>query len=265
MWFCTPATPPALDVVLPDVDITCDDGTDQVMESFSITVQDQNRVPTAANDGYATNQDVVLNISAASGVLDNDSDADGDTFTITASDTASTQGGVVSVNADGSFSYTPPATFIGTDTFTYTITDSFGGSDIGTVTISVLDPGANPQIPVADPQTLSTPKNVALGITLSGTDPNGDPMTYGIFSGVSNGTLDCPGLPNSPSCTYTPDVDYVGPDSFVFEVCDDDVPVNCGTATVSITVFNRAPNAVDDGVATDEDMAVTIDVRIERQ
>ena len=256
-----PATPPALDVALPDVDITCDDGTVQVMESFTITVQDQNRNPSAANDGYSTNQDIVLNVNAATGVLINDSDADGDTFTITASDTTSTQGGSVTVSADGSFSYTPAASFVGTDTFTYTLTDAYGGSDVGTVTISVLDPGANPQVPVADPQSVSTPKNVGLGITLSGTDPNGDPITYGIFSGVSNGTLDCPGLPNDPNCTYTPDTDYVGPDSFVFEVCDDDVPQKCGTATVDITVFNRPPNAVNDGANTDEDMAVTVDVR----
>ena len=42
--------------------------------------------------------------------------------TVTAFDAVSTNGGTVSVNADGSFSYTPATNFNGLDTFTYTIT-----------------------------------------------------------------------------------------------------------------------------------------------
>jgi len=256
-----PASPPASDVDFSGIEITCDDGTAQVMESFTITVQDQNRAPTAANDDYSTEQDVVLNVPAGTGVLINDSDADGDTFTITAFDATSAQGGSVTVNADGSFSYTPPASYIGSDSFTYTLEDNFGGSNTATVSLTVTDPLAVNDTPTADPQSVSTPKNVGLGITLSGSDPNSDPITYSITSGVSNGTLDCPGLPNDPACTYTPDTDYVGPDSFIFEVCDDDTPQNCDTASVNITVFNQPPTAVADSVSTDEDMSVVIDVR----
>src|SRR5260221_157922 len=49
----------------------------------------------------------------------------------------STQGGNVTVNSDGSFSYNPPPGFTGADTFTYTVTDPTGKTGTGTVTLNI--------------------------------------------------------------------------------------------------------------------------------
>lgn len=56
----------------------------------------------------------------------------------TAETKPTSQGGSVTINADGSFTYTPPVGFIGDDTFTYTMT-SLGDSDTGNVTITVFE------------------------------------------------------------------------------------------------------------------------------
>src|SRR5260370_19837499 len=80
--------------------------------------------------------------------------------TVFASDVASTQGGTVTVNADGSFTYNPPANFTGADTFTYTL-QNVTGTSVGTVTINVSDRilfvnGAAGQFKTASPLPFST-------------------------------------------------------------------------------------------------------------
>ena len=88
----------------------------------------------ATDDGYSVDTDGVLTATAPQGVLANDSDADGDPFTATLSSDVSN--GVLSLAANGSFTYTPGAGFSGQDSFTYQV----DGGDSATVTINVLGP-----------------------------------------------------------------------------------------------------------------------------
>jgi VCBS repeat-containing protein len=91
--------------------------------------------PSAVADSYETNEDTPL-VVAAPGVLANDSDPDGDPLTATnATDPAN---GTLALNADGSFTYTPDANFVGTDTFTYTATDGTAASSAATVSVTVF-------------------------------------------------------------------------------------------------------------------------------
>lgn len=90
--------------------------------------------PVAANDAYTATGNIQISI-AAPGVLTNDF-IGLPTASISAFDATSTQGGNVSVAADGSFTYNAAPGFEGSDTFTYTLTNSTG-SDVGTVTITV--------------------------------------------------------------------------------------------------------------------------------
>jgi hypothetical protein len=102
-----------------------------------------NDAPVAVDDAYSMNEDTVLSISAP-GVLANDTDADGDTLTVTLVDDVSA--GTLVFNADGSFTYTPDADFYGEVTFTYVANDGMVASNLVTVTITVIDVPDEPEM-----------------------------------------------------------------------------------------------------------------------
>jgi hypothetical protein len=101
-------------------------------------VDESNTAPVAVDDGpYTTDEQTQLDV-AAPGVLGNDTDSDGDPLKAVL-DTSSSDGLLV-LNDDGSFSYTPDAGFSGNDTFTYHANDGRTNSNIATVTIAVVVP-----------------------------------------------------------------------------------------------------------------------------
>ncbi|MGE0392601.1 MAG: Ig-like domain-containing protein [Vicinamibacterales bacterium] len=119
------------------------------------------------------------------------------------------------------------------------------------VVIPADDPTCN-QPPTADGQSLTTPEDTPLAITLTAADPDGDALAYTILSGPSNGALS--GL--APNVTYTPNLDYNGPDSFTFTVNDGRDDSNVATVTIDVTPVNDPPVANPDSKVTPEDTPV---------
>jgi len=124
--------------------------------------------------------------------------------------------------------------------------------------------------PVANDDTASTIKNIAVVVDVlsNDSDPDGtlNPSTVTIESGPSHGTTNI--NPSDGKITYTPSLGYTGTDSFVYKVCDnasgpDCHGRKCDTATVTITInppANLPPIAVDDNASTNEDTPVLIDI-----
>ena len=117
-------------------------GTTTQDVTVTITGESDNLPPDAADDAYSVTGNVTLTIDANDGVLANDTDDGGvgagpGEASVTAFDTTSANGGSVTVNPDGSFSYEPPVGFSGADSFSYTLTDAEGETDTATVTITV--------------------------------------------------------------------------------------------------------------------------------
>ena len=102
--------------------------------TITVAVTTANTAPVALDDAYSTDEDTLLTVDVASGVLNNDSDPDGDT--ITAAILQSPANGSVNLSADGSFEYIPDGNANGDDTFTYTLSDGELTAE-ATVTISV--------------------------------------------------------------------------------------------------------------------------------
>jgi len=101
-----------------------------------VTVTNVNDPPVATADSYNMNQDTTLS-PAAPGVLDNDTDVDGDTLhTVLVANVAH---GMLALNANGSFTYTPATSFAGTDSFTYKAHDGTVGSNTVSVTVHIAD------------------------------------------------------------------------------------------------------------------------------
>jgi parallel beta-helix repeat protein/VCBS repeat-containing protein len=93
---------------------------------------------TAVNDQYSVTKDKALTVDVSKGVLVNDTAEDGGKAA-TAGTFATTQGGSLKLNTDGSFVYTPKTSFTGSDSFKYTVKDGDGDSATGTVTFAVAD------------------------------------------------------------------------------------------------------------------------------
>ena len=103
-----------------------------------------NNPPVAVDDSYTTEFETSLTIDLANGVLNNDTDDDSDPLTATLA--SGPANGIVTLNSDGSFTYTPNAGFSGTDTFTYNANDDTDNSNVTTVSITVAE-ASNPVIP----------------------------------------------------------------------------------------------------------------------
>jgi hypothetical protein len=112
--------------------------------TVTIDVARVSDAPDAQDDAYVMNQGETLTISAP-GVLANDVDPEADSLIITAVDGGQlsqtlASGALLTLNADGSFTFAPRPDFMSDDRFTYTISDGNGGSDTATVTITVVQP-----------------------------------------------------------------------------------------------------------------------------
>jgi hypothetical protein len=105
----------------------------QATVTISVGVND---APVAADDAYDAVQNTALTVPAP-GVLGNDSDADNDP--LTAALVTGPANGTLTLNADGSFTYTPTFNFVGVDSFTYVANDGTVDSNTATVTIAVED------------------------------------------------------------------------------------------------------------------------------
>ena len=137
-----------------------DGAADSKLAAVTINVSTDDNAPAAANDAYATNEDTPLTVDPAGGLLANDSDADGDNLGLMV--TSQPLHGTVSVNPDGSFSYTPAANYNGLDGFSYLVSDGSKTSDVASATITV-NPVNDVAIAVNDEYTTAedTPLTIA--------------------------------------------------------------------------------------------------------
>ncbi len=216
----------------------------------TITVAPINDAPVAAGDAYSMTQDTVLSI-AAPGVLGNDGDVDGDV--LSARVMAGPANGTISFTADGAFTYTPALGFTGTDSFSYVVNDGLADSSEATVAITVNRVNA---APVANDDDYSTTEDTAIiemSFAANDTDADLDPLAVKDIVGPGNGTLT---LNVDGTFTYTPNADFYGTDTFTYSVTDGLLDSNWATVAISVNPVNDAPVAVDDAVATDEDVAL---------
>ncbi|MHA1939590.1 MAG: Ig-like domain-containing protein, partial [Candidatus Thorarchaeota archaeon] len=244
------------------------DGTDYSnIAIVTITVNPVNDAPVAVDDTYTTYEDTILLSDLVTGVLTNDFDIDGDT--LIAGLVSGPSHGILTLNPDGSFSYIPDANWFGVDEFVYEVSDGVL-TDIATVTIivhSVNDaPVANDDSYFIDEDTILQTvadtgviilfsQDVIFGVLANDFDVDGDELIAILVTGPSHGSLI---LNADGSFTYTPNANWHGVDSFIYEALDGALT---DTATVTITVnpVNDAPVAVDDAYTTDEDTVLLID------
>lgn len=214
---------PALVYPIPDevTDLTDVDGAIFVNTHECLN----NTPPVAADIETETEQGQAIIID----VVSQATDVDGDEISITIDDVIQPNNGTVTIE-NGKLVYTPNDGFVGTDTISYRVADAFGESEYATITMTV---NSEPNIaPIANDDTLDAymNKTTELQVLSNDTDANGDALLIHAVTNIVNGTAT---IANN-KIQFTPDVDYVGPASFDYDISDGELISN--TAHVTITV-----------------------------
>jgi len=201
--------------------------------------------PVVVNRSFSVNEDVMLSV-AATGVLLGATDPDGAT-TFTAQLLQQAAHGVVTLSANGSFTYMPAPNFNGADSFTFTATDATGQVSLpGTITIDVA-PVYDPPVAVGD--SYATSEDVALAVAAPGVLAN-DTFNPGAQVSIAivpaHGTVT---VMSDGSFVYTPNGNYHGTDSFGYDIIEGEGNVR-GTVSILVTPANDPPAATDDGYST---------------
>ena len=197
--------------------------------------------PTAGNDGYSTPEDNALIVDAASGVLGNDMDPE--MAVLEAILVTDVSNGVLNLNIDGSFDYTPNPNFDGADQFTYRASDGVLESNLATVILTVS--GVN-DAPTAAADAYQTPPDTLLvvdaagGVLANDSDPEFDVMDAILVDDVSNGTLT---LNLDGSFLYQPDFEATAAD-FTYQANDGVLDSNLVTVSISVGGDNAQPSIV---------------------
>ncbi|MGD8352949.1 MAG: Ig-like domain-containing protein, partial [Pseudomonadota bacterium] len=202
-----------------------DSGGESVDGTATVTIAAVNDPPVSTSVSITTAEDTTSQ-GVTPGVVDVDNE-DSFTFSIL---TQPLSGSAYALS--NQLYYDPLPDTSGTDSFTYRAFDSGNEFVDGVALVTVT--GANDP-PVADTQTAVTDEDVAIGITLTASDVDGDELTWTIVDHPLNGAL--AGTP--PVLTYAPDPNYYGTDSFTFKV--NDGTNDSAAALVSLTI-NPVPD-----------------------
>ncbi|MCP5250377.1 MAG: DUF4347 domain-containing protein [Burkholderiales bacterium] len=220
------------------VDLIDEDGTytSVATQLVAVTTPASNTPPVAIDDNYAVHANETLVVNAAGGVLANDTDADGDALSVVSF--AVPSNGVINMTADGAFTYTPNAGFVGNETLNYTITDGIT-FDSGTFVIDVTNTAPvanNDAYAVKANETLIV--NAAGGLLANDTDADGDALSVVSFVAPSNGTLN---VAADGSFTYNPNAGFVGNETLNYTITDG---ITFDTGTFVIDVEDIVPPVI---------------------
>ncbi len=234
---------------------SANDGTvDSDIASVTITVKSVNDVPVAIDDSLVTDEDSTLTVSAP-GVLQNDTDVDGNS--ITAVKVTNPAHGSLTLNSNGSLTYKPAANYFGADSFTYKAKDGVGPSNIATVTVTV-----NPvnDAPFAVNDKFNVDQDLVLtvaapGLLANDTDLDGDALSALLTVNPTHGNIN---LNPDGSFIYTPDSGFYGTDGFSYAANDSVAGSAAALVTITVDRLNLPPVAEGESYSVDEDHRLTV-------
>lgn len=146
--------------------------------------------------------------------------------------------------------YTPDSNYTGSDSFTYTVSDGTTDSSPATVSINIT-PNRPPMVNL---QSVIVAEDTTAVIRLTGSDPDGDDISYRVVNEPSQGSLT--GAP--PNLTYAPNSDFSGKDTFTFKVNDGTADSGLGTVSITVAPSNDPPIANTDSITVSEDALTSI-------
>ncbi|MGX1739932.1 Ig-like domain-containing protein, partial [Bosea sp. NPDC055353] len=261
--------------------------TDQSPNRFAFNIAPVNDPPVDGNETNTVVEDTTLTVASGTvdNLLNNATDVEGDTLTITSYTIAGMAGtqsvggpvviagvGTITINADGSYSFAPAADYTGPiPVITYTVSDGQGGTDTSTLTLTIT-PVNDPPVAVDDAGT--TPEDTTLtgNVLTNDSDVDGDALSVTQF--VVDGTTYTAGqtativgvgaltIGADGSYSFVPVANYNGPVPVATYTISDGALVDTATLTITVTPVNDPPVAVDDAGTTPEDTTLTGNVLV---
>jgi CshA-type fibril repeat protein len=171
-------------------------------------------------------------------VLANDTDPNGQPLTVS---TATAPNGTVTINPDGTVTYTPNDDFNGPDTITYTVTDPDGNTSTSTVAVNVTPVNDAPE---ANPDASTTPFNTPVNFAVLGndTDVDGDTLAISGTPTSADGTV----VVNADgTLTFTPNAGFTGEATVNYTIVDEEGLTDTTTWTITV-----GTGPVRDGIVT---------------
>ncbi len=215
---------------------------------FYISVINSSTLSPLASNDYIT---LPSNTTISSSALRNDTDNSSPIMLVLI--VSNPQNGIININNNGIFTYTPAKDFVGTDRADYGICN-INGCDTASIYFTVL--AVNPQnTPIAADDNFTTLKNTIVAGSVATNDKDADNNIqingFRLLKSPNKGTLS---LNNNGNFTYLPQNNFIGSDSASYIICDS---TNlCDTAFIFFTVkdvpVKHAPVAKDDYFSTNE-------------
>ena len=217
---------------------------------LTVTVNAVNDLPVTAPDAATTPEDVPATVN----VLGNDTDADGDSLSVTQVSCGNGAAGAIVVNNE--VKVTPILNFNGSIACTYTADDGHGGSTGGQLTVTVTPVNDNP---TAMPDAAATDDNslIVVNVLANDNDPDGNnTLSLGPVIVCQSGTA----TPNpDDTINYQPLAGFGGTDQCSYTVTDGVGGTASGVLTVTVTKVNDPPTLDNPGdQVTEEGIAVSL-------
>ncbi len=250
-----------------------DEARDSAWVIIAVTPKD-NTSPVAVADSFTVAEDAGLTVGAASGVLYNDEDADGDA--ISAVLVTDVVNGVLELANDGSFSYTPTADFFGGDSFSYKARDAQGGlSAESRASITILSVNDSATFTSEPPAEALEDAAYSYRISATDTEDAGGDLRFAItgkpawatFTDNSDGTATLAGEPLE---------EHIGDYPVIIKVWDTNKDTVSQQFTITVRNVNDAPAFTSEPVTavnedavygyaiavSDEDAGQTLDISV---
>ena len=209
--------------------------------TIELTPRATNAVPSLVADPISLNENTFKEVTVSA----NDTDADGDQlFLLRNTQPAHGFADCYQFGAPITCDYSPGYLFHGTDSFTYVVSDRHGGRATGTVTATVAQVNQAPDV-YGERAVAFLNEALQVNVKTNDSDPEAQALAYTVTTPAAHGSATCTA---AGVCTYTPQTDYLGPDSFGYTASDGS---KSDTGQVSINVIRklRPPVARDDVAA----------------
>ncbi|ELA6778247.1 tandem-95 repeat protein [Vibrio alginolyticus] len=239
-----------------DVNFSFDvsDGTDTVSANVDVSVTPVNDPPVAGSTSYTVHEDNSITISDAQ-LLANSSDLEGDVSI----DSVSYSGGdgVLQINGDGTYTFSPNENFNGEVTLDVVVADEEGATDATTAGITVLEVN---DPPVAGPTSYTIDEDSVLTfsesqVLLNASDVEGDVELVGISYDGPDGIFT---VNDDGTCSFAPNENFNGQVQLDVTIRDEDGAEVDTVINVNVLPINDAPVSGDLAYSVDEDGAITL-------